>query len=123
MLSNCRQPIVILLPSVGSTAIAGSFAASPSILLPVASTLAWKLVNTPNCETLRGEVSIFRGGAGGIFFEVSSGSPSGSLRMGASVCADIVGSKTSEIRPMKEVRVKSLEYLMRGWRLKVEVVN
>jgi hypothetical protein len=37
-LSNCLQPIVILLPLVGSTAIAGSFAASPTILFPFAST-------------------------------------------------------------------------------------
>ena len=31
---NCLQPIVILLLSVGSTAIEGSFAASPTMLLP-----------------------------------------------------------------------------------------
>ena len=59
--------------------------ASPRILLPFASTFAWKLVNTPNCEIMRGEVSIFRGGAGGMLY-FSSGSFSGSLRMGASVC-------------------------------------
>ena len=38
-LLNCLQPIVILLPSVGSTAIDGSFAASPTMLFPCASTL------------------------------------------------------------------------------------
>src|ERR1044071_770360 len=32
-LLNCLQPIVILLPSVGSTAMDGSLAASPSMLL------------------------------------------------------------------------------------------
>jgi hypothetical protein len=41
-------------------------------------------VNTPNGEIMRGDVSIFRGGAGGMFLDVSSGSFSGSLRMGAS---------------------------------------
>src|SRR5947207_3239627 len=38
-LLNCLQPIVILLPSLGSTAIDGSFAASPTMLLPRATTL------------------------------------------------------------------------------------
>ena len=81
-MSNCLQPITILLGSVGSTAIAGSFAASSRMLLPFASTFAWKLVNTPNCETMRGEVSIFRGGAGGMFLDVSSGLVQGQLADG-----------------------------------------
>ena len=34
-LLNCRQPIVILLPSVGSTAIEHSLAASPMMLFPL----------------------------------------------------------------------------------------
>ena len=37
-LLNCLQPIAILLRSVGSTAMDGSFAASPMILWPFAST-------------------------------------------------------------------------------------
>src|SRR5882762_7513302 len=87
MLLNCLQAIIILLPSVGFTAMDGSFAQSLRMLLPLASTFAWKLVNTPNCEILRGEVSIFRGGAGGMLY-FSSGSLNGCLRMGASVCAE-----------------------------------
>src|SRR5213592_2472446 len=90
ILLNCLQAIIILLPSVGSTEMDGSFAASPRILLPCASTFAWKLVNTPNCEIMRGEVSIFRGGAGGIFFDVSSASFRGSLRTGASPACNAV---------------------------------
>src|SRR6267142_1251503 len=35
---DCRQPIVILLPSVGSTAIEDSLAASPTMLFPLLST-------------------------------------------------------------------------------------
>jgi hypothetical protein len=34
---------------------------------------------------MRREVSIFRGGAGGIFFDVSSGSFRGSLRIGVGI--------------------------------------
>src|SRR5256885_16247744 len=85
MLLNCLQATIILLPSVGSTEMDGSFAASPRMLLPWASTFAWKLVNTPNCEIMCGEVSIFRGGAGGMLY-FSSGSLNGGLRIGASVC-------------------------------------
>jgi hypothetical protein len=36
---NCRQPIAILSGLVGSTAIEHSLAASPMMLLPLASTL------------------------------------------------------------------------------------
>ena len=89
ILLNCLQAIIILLPSVGFTAMDGSFAQSPRMLLPPASTFAWKLVNTPNCEIMRGEVSIFRGAAGGMLY-FSSGSLKGGLRMGASVCPDAV---------------------------------
>src|SRR4029077_16486344 len=89
MLLNCLHAITILLPSVGSTEMDGSFAASPRILLPLASTFAWKLVTTAHCEIMRGEVSIFRGGAGGMLY-FSSGSLKGCLWMGASVCAEAV---------------------------------
>src|SRR5256885_16921589 len=84
MLLNCLQAIIILLPSVGSTEMDGSFAASPRMLLPWASTFAWKLVNTPNCEIMCGEVSIFRGGAGGMLY-FSSGSLNGGVGMGGRV--------------------------------------
>src|SRR5205809_874019 len=80
---NCLHAIVILLPFVGSTAIGHSFAASPRMLFPFASTFTWKLVNGPNCEIIRGEVSIFRGGAGGLSY-LSSGSFRGTLCVGAS---------------------------------------
>src|SRR5256885_10851968 len=105
MLLNCLQAIIILLPSVGSTEMDGSFAASPRMLLPWASTFAWKLVNTPNCEIMRGEVSIFRGGAGGMLY-FSSGSLNGGLRIGARVfsgkggrgdCRSITGAKSLKL--------------------------
>src|SRR4029077_20884917 len=80
---NCLQAIVILLPFVGSTEMEHSFAASPRMFCPFASTLAWKLVNEPNCEIIRGEVSIFRGDAGGLSY-VSSGSFRGAFCVGAS---------------------------------------
>src|SRR5436305_388883 len=72
-LLNCLQPITILLRFVGSTAIDGSFAASPRMLFPLASTLTWKLVNGPYCEIIRGEVSIRKRYAGGMLY-FSSGS-------------------------------------------------
>jgi hypothetical protein len=57
-------------------------------------------VKTPNCEIIRREVSIFRGGAGGMFFDVSSGSFRGSLRVGASDCPKAVESHTSVSKEM-----------------------
>jgi hypothetical protein len=42
-LSNWRQPIAMRVESVGSTAIEGSLAASPMMLLPRPSTLTWTL--------------------------------------------------------------------------------
>jgi hypothetical protein len=39
--SNCLQPIAIRSGSVGSTAIEGSFAASPGMLAPFEATLTW----------------------------------------------------------------------------------
>src|SRR5215467_4400270 len=88
-LSNCLQAIAILLRFVESTEITHSFAASPRMLFPFASTFTWKLVNASNCEIIRGEGSIFRGGAGGLSY-VSSGSFRGTLCAGASVCAEAV---------------------------------
>ena len=43
----------------------------------------------------------------------------GSLRTGASVCPETVGSTTSEVRPMKEVRVEAVEYLIAWFRVGV----
>src|SRR5262245_46440078 len=48
MLSNCLQPMAIRFGWLRSTAIEGSLAASPRMLAPVASTLAWVLVKRPN---------------------------------------------------------------------------
>src|ERR1043166_1376100 len=77
MLSNWRQPIAILLRSIGSTVIDGSLAASPRMFMPLASTLTCKLVNESNCEIIRGPVSTRRtNGAGGILY-FSSGPVSG----------------------------------------------
>ena len=60
---------------------------------------------------MRGEISIFRGGAGGMLY-FSSGSLKGALWMGASVCAEAVGTTGSAVRPMKEVKIKSVEDLI-----------
>ena len=49
---------------------------------------------------------------------LSSGSLKGALWMGASVCAEALGSTSSEVRPVKEVKVKSVEDLI-VW-LKIE---
>jgi hypothetical protein len=84
---------------VGSTEIEHSFAASPRIFWPLALTFTWKLVNGPNCEIIRGEVSIFRGGAGGLSY-VSSGSFRGTLVVGAS-WPEARETKTSESRQEK----------------------
>ena len=40
-LSNCLQPIAILLGFVGSTEMEHSFAASPTMFWPLASTFTW----------------------------------------------------------------------------------
>ena len=42
----------------------------------------------------------------------SSGSVKGALWMGASLCAEALGSTSSEVRPVKEARVKSVEDLI-----------
>src|SRR5882762_6722182 len=108
MLLNCLQAIIILLPSVGFTAMDGSFAQLPRMLLPLASTFAWKLVNTPNCEIIRGEVSIFRGGAGGMLY-FSRGSFRGSLRIGASVCAETLVIESIQVKPRHRLAAETVE--------------
>src|SRR5437867_184603 len=96
---NCLQPIVILLPLVGSTPITHSFAASPTMFWPLASTFTWKLVNVSSFEIIRGEVSIFRGGAGGLSY-ISSGTSRGTLVVGAT-WPEARGIKSSESRQVK----------------------
>src|SRR5437016_7373983 len=89
-----------------------SFAASPRMLFPFASTFTWKLVNTPNCEIIRGEVSIFRGGAGGLSY-FSSGSVNGSwLVPEGAVCAEAVVRSTANTRAKNRLAVETLECLM-----------
>jgi hypothetical protein len=58
---------------------------------------------------MRGEVSIFRGGAGGLWY-VSSGSFRGSLRTGAS-WAEALVSATSKIRKVKMLVFEALKQL------------
>ena len=70
--SNCRQPMTILLGSVGSIAIEGSLAASPRMLLPNSSTLTWILLNGPRVHGP--ECSIAPGGGlDGLGIQGSSG--------------------------------------------------
>jgi hypothetical protein len=68
---------------------------------------------------MRSEVCIFRGGAGGIFLDVSSGSFRGSLRIGAN-WAEAPEGEIWRIKQVNQAAVKADEYLM-GWlkRLKV----
>src|SRR5256885_226578 len=101
MLSNCRQPMTILLAFVGSTQIDGSFAASPRILWPPASTFTWRLVNGPYCETIPDEVSIRKICAGGGLSYFSSGSVRRAL--GGSACPQRGRSATSEPREANKI--------------------
>jgi hypothetical protein len=87
-----------------------SFAASPRMLFPLASTFTWKLVNAPNCEIIRGEVSIVRGSAGGLSY-VSSGTFLGALCVGAN-WAEAPASVISEIRQVKTVIFTILERII-----------
>jgi hypothetical protein len=57
-------------------------------------------VNRPNCEIIRGEVSIRRGGAGGLSY-FSSGSVRDGLRVGSSPAPEAAASATSKIRKVK----------------------
>jgi len=66
-------------------------------------------VNTPNCEIIRGEVSIFRGGAGGLSY-LSSGSFNGAICNGANWAEAVVtpARETSKIDAVKEQTVEVL---------------
>src|SRR5439155_3519245 len=108
-LLNCLQPIAILLRFVGSTAMEGSFAASPRIFWPFASTLTWKLVNGPNCEIIRGEVSIRKMYAGGMLY-FSSGSVRSGLR--GAVWPEATGTKNSESRQVKTLAINILKRII-----------
>jgi hypothetical protein len=67
-------------------------------------------VNTPNGEIIRGEVSIVRGGAGGLLY-FSSGSVKGGLRMGA-ICPEAVASQASEARQIKRLVAEAVDDLI-----------
>jgi threonine dehydrogenase-like Zn-dependent dehydrogenase len=70
-------------------------------------------MNAPYTETIRGEVSIFRGGAGGLSY-VSRGPFNGAIRTGAS-WAIAPGKLISRIR--KEIRraCEAVEDFMDDW--------
>jgi hypothetical protein len=80
------------------------------MLLPLASTFAWKLVNVSNFEIIRGEVAIIRKGGGGLSY-VSSGTPRGTLVVGAS-WPEASGIKTSESRQVKTAAFDILKRIM-----------
>ena len=69
-------------------------------------------MKSPYGETIRGEVSIFRGGAGGLSY-VSSGWPRGAERVGAS-WAEAVASAASEARQMIRAVAEDVENLISG---------
>ena len=70
-------------------------------------------MNGPNCEIIRGEVSIFVGGAGGLSY-FSSGSFRGALCVGAS-WPEAVASATAEIRQVNKPVVKTVEDLISNY--------
>jgi hypothetical protein len=65
-------------------------------------------VDTPNCEIIRGEVSIFRGGAGGMLY-FSRGSVRGSSRIGDSFCPETLVSESIQVRPRNRVAAETVE--------------
>src|SRR5215471_11048334 len=69
-------------------------------------------MNAPNTETIRGEVSIFRGAAGGLSY-VSSNPFRGAGRTGAS-WADAPGNAIRRIRNGKRRACEAVEDLI-GW--------
>jgi len=74
---------------------------------------------------MRGDVSIFRGGAGGISY-FSNGSVKGGLRMGASFCPETLVSDNIQIRPRNRVVVEAVEnliVLLKSWSFKVEAIH
>jgi hypothetical protein len=68
-------------------------------------------VNTPNCEIIRGEVSIFLGGAGGLSY-FSSGSFRGAAYVGAS-CPEAVASEARKARQIKRLVAEAVDDLIR----------
>ena len=57
---------------------------------------------------MRGEVSIFRGAAGGMLY-FSSGSFRGSLRSGASVCPETLVSESIQVKPRNRLAAETVE--------------
>jgi len=57
---------------------------------------------------MRGEVSIFRAGAGGLLY-FSSGSVNGGRRMGDSVCAETFVRESIEVKLMKRLAAETVE--------------
>jgi len=70
-------------------------------------------VNEPYGEIIRGEVSIFRGGAGGLSY-FSSGSFRGTLCVGAT-WPEAVASGISELRQINRLTVETAEDLISGY--------
>ena len=70
------------------------------------------LVNTSNCEIIRGDVSIFRGAAGGMLVIFRAVRSEAACAAAPAFVPESCGSTSSEVRPMKKLRVKSGEYLI-----------
>src|SRR6266581_6675159 len=70
-------------------------------------------MNPPYTEIIRGEVSIFRGGAGGLSY-FSSGSFRGAGPVGAS-WAEAVVKAASETRQINGIAVETVEDLISGY--------
>src|SRR5438067_10817164 len=67
-------------------------------------------MNAPNCEIIRGEVSVFRGGAGGLSY-FSRGSFRGTLVVGAN-WPEALASAMSETRQVKKVAFNGLKQII-----------
>ena len=57
---------------------------------------------------MRGDVSIFRGGAGGMSY-FSSGSVKGGLRIGANVCPETLVGESIQVRPRNRLAAETVE--------------
>ena len=68
-------------------------------------------MNTSNCEIIRGDVSIFIGGAGGLSY-FSSGSFRGASYVGAT-CPEAVASEASKARQNKRLAAEAVVNLIR----------
>src|SRR5450830_1283478 len=101
--------MTILLGFVGSTAMDASFAASPVILLPFASTLTCCLVNWSCTETIPGDTPIpHKGrGAGGLSY-CSSGSLGSGL--GGPVWPEAMATADSKTRQVKKLAFDTLKH-------------